>query len=34
MAVTVRTLRNFVGGDWIEATGDTVRTTVFSARAR
>ncbi len=25
MAVTVRTLQNFVGGEWIESTGDNVR---------
>jgi acyl-CoA reductase-like NAD-dependent aldehyde dehydrogenase len=25
MATTVRTLRNFVGGDWIESSGETVR---------
>ena len=25
MAVTVRTLENFVGGEWVASTGDTVR---------
>lgn len=25
MATTARTLRNFIGGDWLEATGDSVR---------
>jgi acyl-CoA reductase-like NAD-dependent aldehyde dehydrogenase len=25
MAVTVRTLENFVGGDWIASTGESVR---------
>ncbi len=25
MATTVRTLQNFIGGDWVEATGDTAR---------
>ncbi|MDQ3822185.1 MAG: aldehyde dehydrogenase family protein [Actinomycetota bacterium] len=28
MATTVRTLQNFVGGDWVEATGDSARTIV------
>ena len=25
MAVTVRTLQNFIGGDWVDATGDEAR---------
>ena len=25
MATTVRTLQNFVGGDWVEASGDSSR---------
>ena len=25
MAVTVRTLQNFVGGEWVEATGESAR---------
>src|SRR4029453_7013349 len=25
MATTVRTLQNFIGGDWVEATGDNLR---------
>lgn len=25
MAITVRTLQNFIGGDWVESTGDNVR---------
>ena len=25
MAITVRTLQNFVGGDWVEATGEEAR---------
>ena len=28
MATTVRTLRNFIGGDWVESTGENVRTIV------
>jgi acyl-CoA reductase-like NAD-dependent aldehyde dehydrogenase len=28
MAVTVRTLENFIGGEWVEATGDSVRSIV------
>jgi succinate-semialdehyde dehydrogenase/glutarate-semialdehyde dehydrogenase len=28
MATTVRTLRNFIGGDWVDATGDTAREVV------
>jgi succinate-semialdehyde dehydrogenase/glutarate-semialdehyde dehydrogenase len=28
VATTVRTLQNFVGGDWVEATGDSARTIV------
>ena len=28
MATTVRTLQNFVGGDWVEATGDAARSIV------
>jgi acyl-CoA reductase-like NAD-dependent aldehyde dehydrogenase len=31
MAVTVRTLQNFIGGDWVEATGDSARTIVSPA---
>jgi len=27
VAVTVRTLQNFDGGEWIDATGDSVRAT-------
>lgn len=25
MATTVKTLRNFIGGDWVEGTGDEAR---------
>ena len=25
MAVTVRTLQNFVGGAWVDSTGDSIR---------
>jgi acyl-CoA reductase-like NAD-dependent aldehyde dehydrogenase len=28
MAVTVRTLENFIGGEWVEATGESVRSIV------
>ena len=28
MAVAVRTLQNFVGGSWVEATGDSVHEVV------
>jgi len=31
MAVTVRTLQNFIGGEWIESTSDRVRTIVSPA---
>jgi succinate-semialdehyde dehydrogenase/glutarate-semialdehyde dehydrogenase len=31
MAVTVRTLQNFIGGDWVDATGDSSRTIVSPA---
>lgn len=28
MAVTVRTLENFIGGDWVASTGESVRAVV------
>ena len=33
MAVTVRTLQNFIGGDWVDATGDEAREIVGNRRA-
>ena len=32
MAVTVRTLENFIGGQWVASTGESVRAVVIPAK--